>query len=822
MLGDRQQRAQFRETSRGTLTTSTSSTASLSSSGELDMSDSEEQRRRDDEANDNTGDDIRLGVPEARRMTSEISSATNSTLSSTESIAITVHHENLHSALLSIRSADMDDGDDSSVVLTGDGDLAEDEQAFSRPFLDLQRTMSELTPPSSPTPHEAAGEREEVGCTTPEAVRLNGGSVPRSYGATPQRTNSTKKKGMNGISRRESSQSSTENGAEYLHETLHAQSLLLAIAFLLVWSPQNLMAPNLTQMADYFHFNDNQRDVYLGANIAFATGVLSLPVSALIGFVADVVPSRKKLYALTVFVGGVSSLCTGWSRTYPQLYAARFVNGGCMSGSVPIAFSLLGDLFDAKDRNAASSGLTAMMGAGIILGQVYAGTVGDRLGWKHPFYLSGASTVVSALLVLRFVKEPVRGGKEKVLQDMLKRGTKYERKLTVKGFLHAMRHNASNVIIMWQGFFSSVPWGIIFTFLNDYLSQERGLSVPDATVLVFWFGIGCALGGVLGGYLGQVTTQMNRSYMPLFMAFTTFLGIAPFLGLLNGNFHSANLISSFYAFAGGSIASLPSVNVRPCLINVNPPETRGAALTAANLIINFARGAGPSFITVTGAIWDVSRQFSFNLTLIVFWTITAIQLCFLAKTLPRDQDAMEAELAQYAASEINRANGGDGRESVCSVYDDDNTVAGNESLVSIEERMRSFDADAAKETWSFLGESFREIGDEWRHRRQVRNDYEQIAGDDHPPNGTPLKHGHGRRAQFKSQQMSSETMAEWVKSPPSHRTKSLNDVIADLDFPRTSDIVSPISDVSLDRGPVIDADRGKQPNSFSNRSETLL
>jgi predicted MFS family arabinose efflux permease len=151
--------------------------------------------------------------------------------------------------------------------------------------------------------------------------------------------------------------------------------------------------------------------------------------------------------------------------------------------------------------------------------------------------------------------------------------------------------------------------------LNDFLSQERNFSVPDATFLVFLFGLGCAVGGVLGGYLGQKAQAINRSYLPLFMSATTLLGILPFLGLLNSNFSSARGPRAvFFSISGGIIASLPAVNVRPVLINVNPPETRGASLTAANLLINLGRGFGPSCITLMGTIWHVDRKFAFNVT----------------------------------------------------------------------------------------------------------------------------------------------------------------------------------------------------------------
>jgi len=284
-----------------------------------------------------------------------------------------------------------------------------------------------------------------------------------------------------------------------------------------------------------------------------------------------------------------------------------------MAASVPIAFSLLGDLFSTEERNAASSGLTAMMGLGIVGGQVYAGMVGVTLGWEHSFYVSGCITIALAVICFLLVREPERGGKERALQHMIQAGKRYDRKLTWSGFTHAMRHNKSNSILLWQGFFSSLPWGIVFVFLNDYLSQERGFSIPDATFLVFLFGVGCTIGGVLGGYWGQIVQAWNRSYLPLFMALTTAIGILPFVGLLNTHFTNAHgPWGFFYSISAGLIASLPSVNVRPCLINVNPPETRGASLTAANLLINLGRGVGPSCATLMVSTLRVDRRVAFN------------------------------------------------------------------------------------------------------------------------------------------------------------------------------------------------------------------
>lgn len=546
-----------------------------------------------------------------------------------------------------------------------------------------------------------------------------------------------------------------------VHETIHAQSLVLGLAFMAVWSPNNVMAPNLTQMAEFFGMDDAERDSYLGSYCALAVGVFSIPLSALIGFTADFYP-RKSLFLACVVFGALSSAWTGWAGSYWSLFLARLCSGGCMSGSVPVAFSLLGDLFSTEERNAASSGLTAMMGLGILSGQVFAGLVGPGRGWQYPFFVSALLQLATAVMMFLWVSEPVRGAKEKVLQDLFKSGTKYDRQLTLDGFIHAMHKNVSNSILLWQGFFTSLPWGIVFVFLNDYLSQEKGFSVQEATFMVMLFGVGCAIGGIAGGYFGQLFMTRNRSYLPIYMAATTFAGICPFLGLLNSDFpnHHGHK-AKFYAIVGGCIASLPSVCVRPCILNVNPPETRGAALTASTLLVTLGRGIGPSTITLMGSIFHVSRQVSFNTTLAGFWSIAAIQLLFLAKTLPRDQDAMEEELARYAAEaqgkgfsqeekdynmDLSPLNGHRNEVGSCGADRIDSETSSllaqtpdcvsraplteGESILSIEEYMTSFDGNAARRSLQFVKLGIQELKEEITQVRNACSGCEGAASSD--------------------------------------------------------------------------------------------
>ena len=124
--------------------------------------------------------------------------------------------------------------------------------------------------------------------------KKKGGGPSRSLSSSSSHLNNNSS--INSIHTNNKTTSNTAGTNNKNSPTLHVQTFLLTLAFFVIWSPQNLMAPNLTQMADYFHFSPQQRDAYLGANIAFATGVLSMPISAALGFFADVVENRIHLF----------------------------------------------------------------------------------------------------------------------------------------------------------------------------------------------------------------------------------------------------------------------------------------------------------------------------------------------------------------------------------------------------------------------------------------------------------------------------------------------------------------------------------------------
>ena len=78
--------------------------------------------------------------------------------------------------------------------------------------------------------------------------------------------------------------------------------MLFSVTTVLLFADQNLMAPNLTEIAEEYGFDDEERDTKLGGHIALAFWVIGAPAGLLVGILADRV-NRSVLFAVTVGLG---------------------------------------------------------------------------------------------------------------------------------------------------------------------------------------------------------------------------------------------------------------------------------------------------------------------------------------------------------------------------------------------------------------------------------------------------------------------------------------------------------------------------------------
>jgi len=247
--------------------------------------------------------------------------------------------------------------------------------------------------------------------------------------------------------------------------------VLLAVTTTFVFADQNLMAPNLSAIARDFNMTDEERDQKLGGDVAIAFFLLGAPVSLLVGALTDSF-NRRNLFVAVVLFGEGPCLATAFISSYRQLFAMRALTGISVGGTVPLLYSLLGDLVPPSRRASVSAGVGIAQGAGIAVGQITAGYLGARYGWRLPFVAVACPAIACALLTLVFVEEPRRGQQEPGLKAAGGAASdEYLEKIDWKKVRGIFRIR-TNLLAFAQGIPGCIPWVRLMCSKRD--------SVPDS------------------------------------------------------------------------------------------------------------------------------------------------------------------------------------------------------------------------------------------------------------------------------------------------------------------------------------------------------
>uniref|UniRef100_A0A7S1IH36 Major facilitator superfamily (MFS) profile domain-containing protein n=1 Tax=Eutreptiella gymnastica TaxID=73025 RepID=A0A7S1IH36_9EUGL len=253
-----------------------------------------------------------------------------------------------------------------------------------------------------------------------------------------------------------------------------------------------------------------------------------------------------------------------------------------------------------------------------------------------------------------YLPEPTRGRSEAALKSKYNSADEGEGEFVYTQELTAQKvwdifKIPSNLLIFAQGFPGCIPWGVLLAYINDFLSQEGGMSVPQATNVMVLTGLSNGVGIFLGAFIGQELYNWQKWSMPLLMGSTTTLGIIPTLYMINGQFTGRMWALYVTAAMSGVIMSITGGNVRTVLLNVNPPEVRGTVMGIFCVADDVGKGFGPFF--AASLIAGMGRKAAFNLC-IWMWLPCGLLLGALALTLEIDERNMQAKLALQVEGQV--------------------------------------------------------------------------------------------------------------------------------------------------------------------------
>ena len=404
-------------------------------------------------------------------------------------------------------------------------------------------------------------------------------------------------------------------------------TLLFVMSFFM-FADQNLMGPNLTQIANDFGFTELERDVKLGGEISLVFWLIGGFVTLFFGYFTDTM-SRKKLLIVCILIGEIPCLLTGFVDTYNQFFWLRALTGIGIGAIIPITYSLIGDYFPANKRSAVTGYLGLFVGLGIALGQLIAGITGPVFGWKMCFVIVAAPNFIFLLLYVLFGTDPKRGRSDKGQSEVAPINLSTLKQLLSK---------KTNILVFMQGIAGTVPWAVFFVYLTDYLSQDIGYSVQMSTLVVSIIGLSAMIGGFTGGLIGNKLYNINPKFQPILAAVCTFIGMVPTALLINLKPLENNDMSIAYPLLLGVFSGLfitvTSPNMKAILMNVNHSNHRGTAFSLYNLADDLGRGFGPYIISVF--ILQFGRQWGFNLANGI-WFFCGIFILLMIRTYPKDQ-----------------------------------------------------------------------------------------------------------------------------------------------------------------------------------------
>ena len=144
--------------------------------------------------------------------------------------------------------------------------------------------------------------------------------------------------------------------------------LLLKICFLCSLSkPTYLSVPSSNTLAE-------KQVLHVAAALSFAFQHYSL-VCGRYGNVAAA--CLEILFSSSLPAGEGPCLATYFVRHYWQLLVLRVLTGISVGGTLPLIYSLVGDLFDVKKRAPVAAAIQVSTGIGLAAGQAISGFVGE-------------------------------------------------------------------------------------------------------------------------------------------------------------------------------------------------------------------------------------------------------------------------------------------------------------------------------------------------------------------------------------------------------------------------------------------------------------
>jgi len=459
------------------------------------------------------------------------------------------------------------------------------------------------------------------------------------------------------------------DSAEKKREQQRKVLILTLLNMLVLFSTQNVLAPNLTAISQSFGFNDVQRDEYIGGQLTMVFFLSGLVSGVTFGLVSAIMPRFPCLVGLTALTG-VGCLAAAHLTSYGGLCFVRALCGWGVGGSLPLMYSMLGDLIPAKDRTLGSAYVTTVCGFGIFFGQMVGALLGGQ-DWRTPFVVLGVLCLGLACFCQHYGREPERGANDPVSQQHVQLGETYQPVTSLKHIRKTVL-SSTNLVIWAQAFPGNIPWGIALVFLNDFMCQDLQLSMTAALVSINILAFLSLLGNLIGGLLGRHLHTQAKWLTPAVAASCCILRCSP-LWMVFGWRRQLGVPDTYAKYilftatlgVAGFLASMPGALLGGMMLNVNLPTTRGIVFATYAALEDFSKATGAVVVALLVPLVG-SRDIAYQVCLLL-WLVPGVVLLLACQSAEQDERTMEEAVLESINEGLVRGSKLRARQEVRSV-----------------------------------------------------------------------------------------------------------------------------------------------------------
>lgn len=358
-----------------------------------------------------------------------------------------------------------------------------------------------------------------------------------------------------------------------------------------------LVAPGLPTIGRAFDAPDEQIGLIL--SLYTLAAAISLPF---IGYFIDSV-GRRKVGITCLLIDGATGLSIIFVPNFHIMLLLRFIQGIGIAGLVPVAMTVIGDLFSGDKRLRVMGYLSGT----ISLGAVIIPTIGGALAsidWRLVFAVYGLSLILAVSFYFTLPEtKPVRNSKNKKSDSALEYAKSLISTLKIKDIRDVLVHSFVIYFLLYA----------LVTYLPIYLSRIHGFSDLFSGLALSIQGAFAAVLASKAEFIARYLDWSKRASLGFGLVSLSFL----FLPFWNVGSYSVTISFVIYGIGMGIVS--PTIYNR--ITKLSPPELSGSVIATFNMMKYIGMTAAPIIIGLLLIFFGLNTIFISVGILSVLWAV---------------------------------------------------------------------------------------------------------------------------------------------------------------------------------------------------------